>query len=88
MTDNLDLVRLGAPVRHTQRHLLVGVGVDRVRSEAELGAEDGLALQSRALPDEKVVEVGLQRLLVHVEYLVAEMERVRTVRPEPKLIKN
>lgn len=44
--------------------------------EAELGAEDGLALQAGALADEQVVVVALhQRLLVHVEDLRAQVQR-------------
>ena len=36
-------------------------GVRGVRPEGELRPEDGLALQARALPDEQVIEVALQR---------------------------
>jgi hypothetical protein len=40
-----------------------------------------LALQPRALADEEVVEVSLQRLLVHVEDLAAQVQTQRPVGP-------
>ena len=46
-------------------------GLGGVGSEGQLGPEHGLTLQSGSLPDEQVVKVALERLLVNVEDLVS-----------------
>ena len=43
--------------------------------EGELSFEDGLTLQTSSLSDEQVIEVSLQHHSVHVEDLIAQMQR-------------
>lgn len=52
-----------------------------MRAERKFGAEHRLALQTRPLADEQMVVVVLQRLLVHVEDLAAQVEAQAAVGP-------
>ena len=80
-TLTFDFVGLGALVGQRHGHLPVCHRVNGVRSEGEFGFEDGLPLQTGALPDEKMVEITRDRVLVNVEDLLTQMEGHGTVGP-------
>lgn len=81
MRQDLDAGRLLGAIGQRHGHLTVSERFRRVRPERQFRPEHSLALETRALSDVQMIVVALQGLLVHVEYLGAEVQGHTAVGP-------